>query len=455
MATPFEITPATLVSMATTRPAPGDVRLLSAGVHSRRLVLLRGLLARAEGHSVPPAVRQRFEGHWRLLERAEARAPRAARRVLGYPSVGNWLVHALSATGGDGGDRATGGDRADGADRADFLDAFGALAAAVALRAGIAFRLTLPTQQGRLALPGVGVYDAGTARVRLVGGPHSLQVRDGGRSRTLLGPLGLPRAGAAPGWHGLRPLPGGTAMLDDLDPHRGGPWRTARAAPPLTDTGPGSRRTRDWQSRWSAALALLRSADQERRAEVTSLVRALVPLERSAPAGGPAGGAAAGTASATLRAAPWAVLTGLPGSAVQMASVLVHEVQHSKLAVLSDLVPLHAPGGGAVHRVGWRSDPRPVEAVLQGTYAHLALADLWYRLARRPGASPAARTAARRRVADYREQTDEALDSLLRSGELTSYGTEFTHAMRGHHRSLGRPSEGPAPDSNTRHHLVT
>ncbi len=77
--------------------------------------------------------------------------------------------------------------------------------------------------------------------------------------------------------------------------------------------------------------------------------------------------------------------------------MLVHEVQHSKLAVLGGVVRLDHESAEAVFRVGWRSDPRPLGAVVQGTYAHLALADLWGRLADR-AASPAAERAAARRA---------------------------------------------------------
>ncbi|WP_260219142.1 aKG-HExxH-type peptide beta-hydroxylase [Streptomyces gossypii] len=407
--------------MADTRYEAADDRLLHAGQHSRRLVLLRGLLAQMDRHSVPHPKRERLDDYWRLLERAESRAPVAAREALAYPSIGNWLVQALSVP------------VRDISARGEFLDGFGAIAAAVALHAGAGFRMTLPTQGGRLTLPGIGVYEARTESVRLVAGPRSLRLTSGGRGGVVL--RTVPDApcrraqGPAAGWRGLRTLPGGSVLLDDLDPHRAGPPLTARSAQSESGSGLGSRRLRAWRSRWQAALALLGSADPGRRTEVASLVRSVVPLERESGA----------VVSATLRAAPWSVLTGLPESAHDMATVLVHEVQHSKLAVLSDLVPLHPAEGPAVHQVSWRPDPRPVGAVLQGTYAHLALADLWYRMAQRTGASPAARDVARRRCAHYREQTDEALVLLLRSGELTFAGEVFTRAMRRHHTSLAPP----------------
>lgn len=150
-----------------------------------------------------------------------------------------------------------------------------------------------------------------------------------------------------------------------------------------------------------------------------------------------------GASSGTLRAAPWAVQTALPDTARRFAEVLVHELAHSKLAVLADLVALHRADGAAVHRVAWRKDPRPLGGVLQGTYAHLALADLWSRVAERPGAAPAARRTARARREEYRAQVADALPVLLDSHQLTEYGVRFTVSMKRHLTSLGSGPNSP------------
>ena len=417
----FGVPPHVFASLSATRATPDDIRLLRAGLHSRRLVLLKSLLAQADRHAVPQWARQRLARHWRLLERAEARDPAAARDALDYPAVGNWLLHALSLTDRDA--------------FADFLAGFGAVAAAVALRTGTGFRLTLEPREGRLTLPGVGVYETRSARVRAVAGPRSLRLTPEHRRAGTL--LRAPYSGAgAAGWRPLRRLPGGSAVLDDLDPHRAGPLPPSDGAAWDTGAGTPEARARDalgdrvWRSRWSAALTLLQSADPERAAEVSALVRAVVPMARRPGAPG----------SATLRSAPGGLLAKLPCSAWELAVVLVHEAQHSKLAVLTDLVPLVAPGSTAVHRVAWRPDPRPLDAVLHGTYAHLALADLWQRLSERRGATPSARAAARARSADYHGQVAPALAALRASGELTPAGASFTEGMRRQHARLARRS---------------
>lgn len=437
---PFAVPRESLASLAGCRPAPADLRLLRAGLHSRRLVLLKSLLVQADRHAVPPPVRQSLERHWQLMAAAEARAPLAAREALAYPSVGNWLLHGLSLPLGEGEAFAA------------FLGDFGALAAAVALRTGTGFRMTLPSPGGRLVLPGLGAYQARAERVRVVAGPRSLRLTPARRSNATVLLKPYTRASGA-GWQGLRPLsagtgfpgtPGAGAVVDELDPYRAGTAPTGPVAPPITGSGSDADRARAWTARWHGALVLLGAADPARRAEVVALVRALVPLPR--PPDG------SGTSSGTLRSAPLAVLTELPGAAQEMATVLVHEVQHSKLALLSDLVPLHHADGAAVHRVPWRADLRPFDAVLQGTYAHLALADLWHRLADRAGATPAARSLARSRSEHYREQVAGAIAQLRSSGELSRAGRCFTEGMARHTTSLRRR---PAPNRAAHRNRVT
>ncbi|WKK25918.1 HEXXH motif-containing putative peptide modification protein [Streptomyces olivoreticuli] len=416
--------PAALARLARTRSAPADLDLLLRGRRSRRLILLKSLLAALDrsAESVPAAVRARFEEHWRLLERAEGHDPAAVHDTLDYPTVGTWLARTLAAP--------------TGIELACRLDHFGSVAAAAALRAGTPFTLTLGPRDGLLALPGIGVLATPAPAVRLTARAHTAHLRPGGRGAgAVLLRTGGRIHGTGPGWRGLRRLPGTTALLDDLDPCRAPPEGIGRAAlPPAPRSATGAE---PWLRRWRSALALLRAIDPQRAAETTALLRCLVPLARTGPYGQGARGV-----SATFRAAPGAVLATLPDTAADLAAVLVHETQHGKLAVLHDLLPLHHAGPYAVHRVAWRTDPRPLAGVLQGTYAHLALADFWGRVAGRAGLPPGARSAARARHDSYRRQVAEALPILLESNELTPAGVEFATGMRQHHAGLGRAA-GP------------
>ncbi|MBB4891330.1 HEXXH motif-containing protein [Streptomyces olivoverticillatus] len=412
--------PAALARLARTRSAPGDRTLLLDAAHSRRLVLLKALLTRLERQpaAVGPGTRERFESHWRLLERTEARHPGPVRETLGYPSVGHWLARALAAPDGEALGR--------------LLGHFGTLAAAAALRAGEDFTLRLAAPGGALALPGIGLATGCADAFRITARGHTARLTADGRGT---GPL-LRRAGGrirgtGPGWRGLHRLPGSAACLDDLDPYRAPAEGVGRRSVPAA----ARSETADdpWLPRWRAALSLLRTADPERAAETTALLRSLVPL-----AGADAGGGPATAMSATFRAAPGAVLATLPGTAADLADVLVHETQHSKLSVLHDLVPLFEAGPEAAYRVAWRADPRPFAGVVQGTYAHLALADFWARTARLRALTPTARRGAVTRRDSYRRQVAEALPILLESSELTPAGREFAVGMERHLAALGR-----------------
>ena len=71
---------------------------------------------------------------------------------------------------------------------------------------------------------------------------------------------------------------------------------------------------------------------------------------------------------------------------------------------------------------------RPLEGLLQGTYAHIAVTDFW-RARRQATAGPAAETAAAR-FAHWRGQTADAIESLAASGSLTPLGEQFINGMR-------------------------
>ena len=109
-----------------------------------------------------------------------------------------------------------------------------------------------------------------------------------------------------------------------------------------------------------------------------------------------------------------------------LAVILVHEFQHSKLGAVLDMFDLFDPASPVMMKVGWRPDPRPIEGVLQGTYAHLAVAEVWRRRASRPETD---QTEARRIVAQYRLWIRSALDGLCDSGALTPIGERFVDQM--------------------------
>ncbi|MBL1108371.1 hypothetical protein JK361_27910 [Streptomyces sp. 5-8] len=412
------VPPAILTALARTRPLPAATTALGAALHARRMLLLKSLLVRVDTArgTLPAATRRRFEDDWALLERAELTDAPAVRAVLDYPTTGAWLATALAAP--------------DGPDFREALAGLGAVAVAAALRAGCRFTTTRPLPAGSLPLPGIGLLRSARGRVRLSVRAGAVRVTDGA-GQTLLLPGSAPAgpgtrwtADGALAWSALHTLPGGTAVLDDVDPHRVpaggiGPAALPAAERPYSDHAA-------WAARWRDAHALLAATHPARAAETGALVRAVVPLAPPAATGPPL--------SATVRTAPGAVLAQLPADRRELAELLVHETHHTKLAVLDEMVPLWRPGG-SLHRVGWRRDPRPVPGVLQGAYAHLALLDLWWRA--RTGPAWVWRRRAAERFETCREQVAEALSLLTDSDELTPYGREFVRQMGYHHAYLG------------------
>ncbi|MFG2502347.1 aKG-HExxH-type peptide beta-hydroxylase [Streptomyces sp. NPDC048441] len=412
-----------LAELARTRPTEAGEAALRAGLHARRLVLLKSLLARIDRQRdrVDPAVRHRFDRDWSVLERAEEADPTAVRDVVNYPMTGAWLAEILAAPEGHAFER--------------HLAHFGAVAATAAVRAGCRVTMDIEVPSGLLALPGLGVLRCPAGRARLRIGAGLLRIMGSGPSGgvVLYAQPGDRRLhGGSSHWSGLRTLPDAAVVLDDLDPYRVPPSGVGPAALPAAERK--NDLYRPWARRWRGAQELLAATDPDRAAEIGAVLRAVVPISSGPRRAGQH------PMSATLRAAPGAVLASLPAGAEEMAEVLVHEAHHTKLAAFQELVPLCEPTGDAVHRVGWRPDLRPIAGVLQGAYAHLALTDLWRRVRAGTGMAEPWRRRATEQFEIYREQVEGALSILLESDELTFAGREFAQEMDRHHASLGRTS---------------
>ena len=99
---------------------------------------------------------------------------------------------------------------------------------------------------------------------------------------------------------------------------------------------------------------------------------------------------------------------------------------------------------GRLFYAPWRDDPRPIEALLQGAYAHLGVTDYWR--ARRHRAEGPDAVAAAERFARWRALTAEAIDTLADSGALTDRGDRVVARMRATVEPwLGEPVDPPPP----------
>ncbi|MFE1791148.1 HEXXH motif-containing putative peptide modification protein [Streptomyces sp. NPDC059525] len=369
----FAVSSHVLRALASTEPTPEGLRLVTDIRRSKRLLLLRAVLDAAPGCEAGE--------WWGLLEESERQAPEAVRDVLHYPSTGVWAEETLRRL------HAPQGPAPD-------LGHLGALAVAAALRAGTGFKTTLRPSHGRLALPTLGLLLPDRP------GPLALTERSWDSGDVLP----------------LHPLPGGRASLDDLDPYRApaaghpAPVRPARRLTPK-----GHKR---WDTQWTGALTLLERYDSARADEAARLLRSVVPL-----------GGGARSSGATLPAAAGSVLAR-GQSPPALAATLVHEVQHGKLAALTDVLTLHTADRTPRHWAPWRTDPRPLEGLLHGTYAHLALAGYWQRAALY-GARGAWAQHAR-----IRAQVAAVLPVLRDHPRLTLAGREFVDGMTDAERAM-------------------
>jgi uncharacterized protein len=132
--------------------------------------------------------------------------------------------------------------------------------------------------------------------------------------------------------------------------------------------------------------------------------------------------------SASARHAFGAVAAALPDDPVTLALLLIHEFQHVKLGAVLDIYDLYDPADRRLFHAPWREDPRPLEGLLQGTYAHLAVTDFWR--ARREATAGAEAERAAERFAYWRDHTRDAIGTLANSGSLTPLGERFVGEMR-------------------------
>jgi uncharacterized protein len=93
-----------------------------------------------------------------------------------------------------------------------------------------------------------------------------------------------------------------------------------------------------------------------------------------------------------------------------------------------DLYDLYDPADDRLFHAPWRDDLRPLEGLLQGTYAHLAVTAFWR--ARQEATTGAAADAAGERFTFWHAHTRDAIETLMNSGSLTPLGMQFVGEMR-------------------------
>jgi uncharacterized protein len=360
--------------------------------------------AAARGWADPGAV-------WDLLTTLDDEAPEAVDAVVAHPYTRTWAMRCLA-----------GPDPRPGADTGGLAET----AAAAALRAGRDTPVEVPLRDGVLRLPGLGrlLLDAdGSAVVNAEADGFTVRC---GSSRVRV--RWEDRGAGTPGWQPVRRVAAGpdwTVALEDTDAQRDSYGEAGLVADRLPE---------DEYTAWSAALGeawrfITRALPRYAPGVATGL-SCITPLSASA--------ARDRDASATSRQAFGAVGIRRPATPERLALLIVHEFQHVKLGAVLDQYDLFDPDDTRLYYAPWRPDPRPLEGLFQGTYAHVAVAEYWRaeqgRLAR-----------AEVEFARWRAHAAEALETLAGSGSLTGDGARFVAGMRATVEPwLDEPVGGPA-----------
>ncbi len=337
-----------------------------------------------------------FTTGWDLLVRLDKSSPTVVGGVLAHPYVRAWAERCLwnpDATLMD-------------------ADHVAAIAAAAAIRSGAMAELEVPVTGGYVNLPTLGrlhIGDDATAKLA-ARGEGVFEVR------ATAGAWRIDSTAAQPheDWQPVRELRAGdlAVSLEDTDPYRD--------CYQLQVTGRLSAdEAAAWQVQFAEAWRLIEMGYPQYAPGIAAGLSVLMPL---------ANDVSGRTISAATGQAFGAVAIALPASGADLARQIIHEFQHVKLSALTDLFVFYDQQDKRVFPTLWRDDPRPLGALLQGTYAHLAIADYWRRqrdLATGPDAIAAVEQFARWRLA-----TMQAIETLRGSGTLTTLGTRFVEGMR-------------------------
>ncbi|MGC5031063.1 HEXXH motif domain-containing protein [Micromonospora sp. DT229] len=386
-----------LDELAAGRGGADGVALLRAAQHSKSMLLVRAIIAllRERGHPDRAAI----EAAYRLLAglRSEQRAA-----TLGHPPVAAWAFGTAALLDGDGAAQA-------------YPGLLAAVAATAAVRAGVEADLDVPLAAGaagRLDLPGLGTAtlpaDATRARLRVTHG-HVWAYGAGERVDIGAGSTDprwqpVPRLDLA--HHGLRL----SLLLDTRS------WRHVPGIGAGHRIGGGL--TGAWRLHLEEAWRLLVEQHRPVAEELSGVLRALVPVP--SPGGG--------SRSGTFHHAFGAVAMSLPPDGRSAAVVLAHEIQHAKLAALNDMFALLEPGPPELFYAPWRTDPRPLEGLLHGVYAHLGVAGFWRRQVR-VTVDGAARYRAEVGFARWSRAADDTVRVLAAQRRLTPVGRHLVDGM--------------------------
>jgi uncharacterized protein len=380
--------------------------------------------------AVPAPVRAALHSAWSALTMTDRGRPDAVDAVLAHPYLRVWAVRCLEQLKGMGsGDPA---DPATDTRLAGDLNHLGAIAAAAAVCAGcqVEADITVPVLADAVHLPTLGrlVVSGGSPRpecqeavVSIDGKAVSIRIADDCWEMTSADlRSGEPCAvttfgdGGSASWQPVRVLKanGLRVALEDTDPYRD--CHQWPAAARLAEA-----EVAQWQRYFQDAWREIERHFPAYAPAIAAGLTVLMPM--SAPPPGR-------DISAAARHAFGAIGTALPADATTLALLIMHEFQHVKLGAILDLYGLYDPADHRLYHAPWRADMRPLEGLLQGTYAHLAVSEYW-RTRQQITVGQEAQVAGER-FAFWHGHTQDAIETLAGSGSMTPLGMRFVQRMR-------------------------
>ncbi len=375
---------------------------------SRNLLLLCGLREVAEAEQAGAARTARLRDNYAALSAIESAYRQRSARLMAHPHVGAWLAMCLKHVKGREQGMASRPLWAD-------LAHLGAITAAAAVMTGAETEATVPVHRGQIFIPTFGCIDVGSDSAWGLVTVQSLP--DGALRLTDTGQIFAPAmlGGEDSGGLDLRHLSAscnGLAVdleLDDLDPYRDCHQLGAAGRLP-----PGE--VESWRRMLAEAWEILAIRHYHAARSVARELVTLVPLLARGLSG----------ISATSRHAPGAVTLTQPRDGTRLAATLVHELQHTRLGLALELIPLAGRPPGERLYSPWREDPRPLTGLIHGLHAATAAADFWRIEAQAGQAGPVAAF----QYARVRNQMEIALDTLSRLGSLTGAGRILVEAVK-------------------------
>ena len=349
-----------------------------------------------------------LDAAWDVIQQTDINSPGKLDDVLAHPYFRVWAVQCLQDL--DPGKSEEHDSTRPVTQAVGYLTS---IAAVIALRANISTTLTVPVSRGVLHLPSLGqlpvgsVHRSNSVLIEISGDGDFVVVADSTRWK-----VGSQKSSAH--WQPVRRLvaPEIVVSLEDTDPYRNcHQWPAAQR---LSET-----QAAGWQQKFSDAWQLIRQDHEEYAEAMAAGLTTLTPLS------GPTANRAV---SATARNAFGAVGIALPADPATLALLLLHEFQHVKLGGVLDIYNLYDKNDARLFSAPWREDPRPLEGLLQGTYAHISVTDFWR--TRRNVDGGTAAIAADRQFKHWRPLTAAAAETLVTSGSLTEQGHRFVAGMR-------------------------